>query len=97
MGAGPPSTRLALVSRHFPGLREPAVLPHSCTREAPTLAYYSFIKTIITSEIIDSLEGHQPAVVGLIRIYYLLNHLIQTKKKSLIAQKVMSVSVKTLY
>lgn len=77
--------------------REPAVLPRSCGTEAPTLADCSFIKTLIISEMIDSLEGHQPAVVELIRVYYLLNHLIQTKKKSLVAQKVMSVSVKTLY
>lgn len=77
--------------------REPAVLPRSCGTEAPALADCSFIKTLITSEMIDGLEGHQPAVVELIRVYYLLNHLIQTKKKSLVAQKVMSESVKTLY
>lgn len=77
--------------------REPALLPCSCGTEAPTLADCSFIKMIITSEMIDGLEGHQPAVMELIRVYYLLNHLIQTKKKSLVAQKVMSVSVKTLY
>lgn len=39
-----------------------------------------------------------PAIVGkLIGIHYLLNHLNQTKKKSLVAQKVMNVSVKTPY
>lgn len=64
VGAGPPPTRRALVSRHFSGLREPAVLPRSCGTEAPTLAYCPFIKRIITSEMIDGLEGHQPAVVG---------------------------------
>lgn len=36
-------------------------------------------------------------VVELIGVYYLLNHLSRTKKKILVAQKVMNVFVKTLY
>lgn len=30
---------------------------------------------------IYGLEGHQPVMVELIGVYYLLNHLIQTKKE----------------
>lgn len=46
---------------------------------------------------IYGLEDYQPVFVELIGIYYLLNHLNRTKKKSLVAQKVMNVSVKTPY
>lgn len=38
-------------------------------------------------------RDYQPIVGKLIGIYYLLNHSNQTKKKSLVAQKVMNVSV----
>lgn len=40
-------------------------------------------------------RDYQPVVVELIGVYYLLNHLSRTKKESLVAQKVMNVSVKT--
>lgn len=40
-------------------------------------------------------RDYQPVLVELIGVYYLLNHLSRTKRKSRVTQKVMNVSVKT--